>query len=84
VLVPNVPPNHEEIAMTTVKTPTAATKIVVDPALDHAFACLAATLCEIFQLPCEEVLKMLNQRFAANPLTADFRLHLGNYPVGRG
>jgi hypothetical protein len=61
---------------------TAAT-VVIDPALDEAFACLAATLCEIFELPCEEVLRTLNQRFAANPLTADFRLHLGNYPLGR-
>ena len=37
---------------------------------------LAATLSELFDLPCDEVVRMLNERFAANPLTADFRLNL--------
>ena len=41
------------------------------------FQVLAATLCELFQMPCDEMLRHLNAQFAANPLTADFRLHLG-------
>ena len=41
------------------------------------FQILAATLCELFQMPCDEMLRHLNAQFAANPLTADFRLHLG-------
>ena len=44
---------------------------------DEPFVILAATLCELFQLPCDEMLRHLNAQFAANPLTADFRLHLG-------
>ena len=43
----------------------------------EAFEILAATLCELFQLPCDEMLRHVNEQFAANPLTADFRLHLG-------
>jgi hypothetical protein len=36
-------------------------------------------LCELFQLPCDEMLRHVNAQFAANPLTADFRLHLGPF-----
>ena len=43
------------------------------------FQILAATLCELFQMPCDEMLRHLNAQFAANPLTADFRLHLGPF-----
>jgi hypothetical protein len=43
------------------------------------FEILAATLCELFQLPCDEMLRHVNAQFAANPLTADFRLHLGPF-----
>ena len=67
--------------MDTTTMTTTAPQQAIDPALDEAFACLAAALCEIFQLPCAEVLKRLNAEFAANPLTAGFQLHLGRYPV---
>ncbi len=43
----------------------------------ETFEILAATLCELFQMPCDEMLRHLNAQFAANPLTADFRLDLG-------
>lgn len=68
-------------ATTLMTAPTPRTQ-AIDPALDEAFACLAATLCEIFQLPCDQMLRKLNTEFAANPLTAGFQLHLGRYPVG--
>ena len=38
---------------------------------------LAATLCELFQMPCDEMLRHLNAQFAAHPVTADFQLDLG-------
>ena len=68
--------------MDTTTMTTTSPQQTIDPALDEAFACLAATLCEIFQIPCAEVLKWLNAEFDANPLTAGFQLHLGRYPVG--
>jgi len=43
----------------------------------ETFEILAATLCELFQMPCDEMLRHLNAQYAANPLTADFRLDLG-------
>jgi hypothetical protein len=54
---------------------------VLTPSADklpaETFEILAATLCELFQMPCDEMLRHLNAQFAANPLTADFRLDLG-------
>jgi len=51
-----------------------ALELLIEP-----FQILAATLCELFQMPCDEMLRHLNAQFAANPLTADFRLHLGPF-----
>ena len=53
-------------------TTSHAAELPVEP-----FQILAATLCELFQMPCDEMLRHVNAQFASNPLTADFRLHLG-------
>ena len=47
-------------------------------ALQEPFEILADTLCELFDMPRDEMVRHLNEKFAANPLTADFRLHLGS------
>ena len=54
----------------------AAVAAAAERELAEPFAILAATLCELFQMPCDEMLRHVNAQFAANPLTADFRLHL--------
>jgi hypothetical protein len=49
--------------------------------LGEAYAILAQTLSELFDMPCDQAVRLVNERLAANPLTADLRLHLRPPPA---
>ena len=73
---PSAAPSQASLSPASSSAAAAAVAAAAERELAEPFAILAATLCELFQMPCDEMLRHVNAQFAANPLTADFRLHL--------